>query len=427
MSRATPTENAVWGTSVDHNDLLNHIHQIGPGIEANAEKDELAGELTSESFTLLSQLGLSHAIVPESLGGLQLSPTKVMALVEAITWYSGAAGWVSMVHASIGGMTAAFLPDSAVKRLFAPGTNNRFSGQGAPLGMLRKVEGGYRMTGKWSYGSGFSHATYSHSAAFVDDGTGKPLTDESGAAVVLCAHAPVSEHKQLSGWDVLGLKATGSIDYAAEDIFVPDDMVFPIQTATPLRQKAFFSLGVIGIAAMGHTAWAMGAARRLLHEIATLACARTGRPGAQGDSEKFWFEYGRAEARVRAARALALETWREIEASVEAGQRISTRQLTLVHLAKSEVHEAAEVTAQFAYRAGGGASLRNGTIQRCVRDIMVALNHITNSPMVTTAAGRELGNQWSDRVWRYYDLVENAAKNSEANTAATHPQTCKEQ
>lgn len=396
----------TWGTKTSYHDLLAEVAKIGPTLERNADADEAAGELTDASFTPLSHLRLSHALVPEAMGGAQLRPTQLMEVVAAITWHSGAAGWVSMVHAAIGGMSAAFLPDSAVERLFAPGSENRFSGQGAPLGMLTKVDGGYRLNGKWGYGSGFSHATFSHSAAFVDDGNGKPLKDEHGEPVIMCVHAPIEEHDQLGGWDVLGLGATGSIDYGAKDIFVADDMIFPIKTALPLRQKEFFSLGVIGVAAMGHTAWCMGAGRRILDEIATLARSRTGRPGALGESEKFWFEYGRAEARVRAARAFALEIWREIEATVEAGCNVSTRQLSLIHLAKSEVHEAACEAAQMAYRSGGGASLRAGVIQRFYRDIMVAVNHITNSPVVVTSAARDVSGLWDTRVWKYYDLVE---------------------
>jgi len=303
-------------------------------------------------------------------------------------------------------MSAAFLPDSAVARLFAPGTDNRFSGQGAPLGMLKKVDGGYRLNGKWSYGSGFSHATYSHSAAFVDDGSGKPAKDENGNVIVMCAHAPISEHKQLGNWDVLGLGGTGSIDYAAEDVFIADDLVFPILTAPPLRQKEFFSLGVVGLAAIGHTGWALGAGRRMLDEIAKFARSKSGRAGLIGESEKFWHDYGRAEARYRAARAFVFETWRDVEATVEAGNRMSTRQISLVHLAKSEIHEVGVDICNFAYRAGGGASLRAGVIQRTFREMMVAANHFTIAPSIVTSAGRDIGGMWSDRVWQFYDLIE---------------------
>src|ERR1700743_2793431 len=99
-----------------------------------------------------------------------------------------------MGHAGVTAMAAAFLPDSSFERLFAPGTDNRFSGQGTPTGMLKKVDGGYLLNGKWSYASGIYHATPPHPAALVDDGTGKPAKDEKGDIIVLCAHAPVEKH-----------------------------------------------------------------------------------------------------------------------------------------------------------------------------------------------------------------------------------------
>lgn len=401
-----PIKHGSWGTTTDYRDLLSKITEIGPALEANTTADEENGELTAATFELLKPLRMSHIFAAESLGGAQLRPTQGLELLAAITWHSGAAGWVSMVHCCIGAMSAAFLPDSAVERLFAPGTENRFSGQGAPLGMLKKVDGGYRLNGKWSYGSGFSHATYSHSAAFVDDGTGKPAKDEKGNLIIMCAHAPISQHKQLGNWDVLGLGGTGSIDYAAEDVFIADDLVFPILTAPPLRQKEFFSLGVVGLAAIGHTGWALGTGRRMLDELAKFARSKSGRAGLIGESEKFWHDYGRAEARYRAARAFVFEVWRDIEATVEAGNSVSTRQISLVHLAKSEIHEVGVDICNFAYRAGGGASLRAGVIQRTFREMMVAANHFTIAPSIVTSAGRDIGGLWSDRTWQFYDLIE---------------------
>lgn len=402
-----PLRHSYWGQTSDHRDLLKRIAEIGPLLEKNADADDAAGELTPESFEALRPLRMSHVLVPEALGGMQLPPRAALELVEAITWHSGSAGWVSMVHAAIGAMSAAFLPDSATSRLYNTGIDQRFSGQGAPLGMAKKVEGGYRLSGRWSYGSGFSHATYSHSACFVDDGTGKPAMDpKTGGPLILCVHAPIPEHKPLGNWDVLGLKGTGSIDYAAEDLFIPEDMSFPIATAEPQRLKELFGLGVIGLAAFGHTGWAMGAARRMLDEIAAFARTKSGRAGLLGESEKFWFDYGRAEARVRAARAFVMEVWGDIEATCERGEVVSTRQITMVHLAKSEIHEAGEAACNFAYRAAGGAGLRAGTIQRVFRDMMVAVNHFTIAPSIVTAAGREIGGVWSDRTWQFYDLVE---------------------
>lgn len=406
MNKQVKHAASYWGTAHDHAATLARIRALGPILQANAAANDELGQLNAATFEALKPLRMSHIFATESMGGAQLSPTMGLELIEAITYQDGSAGWVSMVHACIGAMSAAFLPDTAVAHLFAPGTDNRFSGQGAPTGMLKKVDGGYLLNGKWSYGSGFSHATHSHSAALVDNGEGKPAVDEKGNVIVLCAHATVDKHTNLGNWDVLGLCASGSVDYDAKDVFIAEDMVFPILTAAPLRQKEFFSLGVVGLAAIGHSGWAIGAARRMMDEIAAFARTKSGRAGQLGESEKFWFDFGRAEARVRAARAFLFEVWRDVEASIEAGQMVSTRQISMVHLAKSEVHEAGEAACNFAYRAAGGASLRDGVMQRFYRDMMTAVQHFTIAPGVVTSAGREIGGLWTGRTWQFYDLIE---------------------
>lgn len=399
-------DTSYWGTKTDFAALMAQIDAIGPILEANADENERLGKLNDATFAALKPLRMSHIFATESLGGAQMSPTQGLALIEAITYRSGAAGWVSMVHACIGAMSAAFLPDTAIARLFAEGEEPRFSGQGTPTGMLKKVEGGYLLNGRWQYASGIYHATYTHTAALLDDGTGKPATDEKGNVIVLCAHAPVEKHEFLGNWDALGLKGTGSIDYGAKDVFIAEDMVFPILTAEPQRLKEFFSLGVVGLAAIGHSGWAIGAGRRAMDEIAAYARAKNSRPNLTTDSDKFWFDFGRAEARVRSARAFLFEVWRDVEATVEAGKRVSTRQISLIHLAKSEVHEAGVEACTFAFKSAGGTSLRNGTIQRLFREMMTANNHFTCAPHIVGFAGRDIAGIWSDRVWQFYDLIE---------------------
>lgn len=406
MNISVPHGKAYWGTKADFAGLLEHVRKIGPILEENAEENDRLGRLNEATFAALKPLRMSHIFAEEKIGGAQLSPTQGLELIEAITYHSGGAGWVSMVHACIGAMSAAFLPDTAIGRLYGPDTENRFSGQGTPTGMLKKVDGGYLLNGKWSYASGIHHATFTHTAALLDDGAGHPAKDANGDVIVLCAHAPVEEFDLLGNWDVLGLNATGSIDYGAKDVFIADDMVFPILTAEPQRLKEFFSLGVVGLAAIGHSGWAIGASRRILDEVAKFARAKTGRAGLLGESEKFWYDFGRNEARVRAARAFLFEVWRDAEKSIEAGDRVSTRQISLIHLAKSEVHEAGVDACQFVYRGAGGASLRRGIMQRIYREMLTAANHFTINANIVTAAGREIGGVWSARKWQFYDLIE---------------------
>lgn len=396
---------SLWGWSdAQQAQLLAQIDSIAPILDGQAAESEALGHLTPDTFEALRPLRMSHIFVPATLGGAQMAPRHGIELLERISYWSGGAGWVSMVHASVGAMSAGYLPDSAVEELFAPGVESRFSGQGAPTGMLKPVEGGYLLTGKWSYASGFEYATHTHSAAFVDDGTGKPKLGANGKPLILCTHAPAETHKKGGNWDVLGLSATGSIDYSAQDVFIRADHVYPVPTVE-LRQKSFFSLGLSGLAATGHSAFAVGVTRRMLDELATFARAKTGRAGLLGESESFWEKYARAEARAMAARALLYDVWAKVEQAIAEDRPMDRKLMTLVHLAKSEVHEAGAEICTFAYRAAGGASLRGGVLQRLFREMMTATQHMTASAGILAYCGRDLLGLAEDKQWQLLDLV----------------------
>ena len=96
-----------WGTKTDFASLMAHIETIGPILDKNSEANEKLGRLNEETFEALKPVRMSHIFAGEDIGGAQLSPTQGLQLIEAITYHSGAAGWVSMVHACIGAMSAA--------------------------------------------------------------------------------------------------------------------------------------------------------------------------------------------------------------------------------------------------------------------------------------------------------------------------------
>ena len=407
MNKPMQHRAGYWGTKTDFASLLEHVRKIGPVLEANAEANDELGRLNEATFEALKPLRMSHIFATEEIGGAQLSPTKGLELIEAITYHSGSAGWVSMVHACIGAMSAAFLPDSAIERLYAPGTENRFSGQGTPTGMLKKVDGGYLLNGKWSYASGIYHATHTHTAALVDDGTGQPAKDANGDVIVLCAHAAVGKHELLGNWDVLGpagdrqhrLRRQGRVHPRRHGVPDPDGRAAaPEGVLQPRRRRP-----------CGHRPFRLGDRRLAPHAGRDRQASRAPRPAAPGCSAKATSSGSTTAAPRRGYVRRAPSCSRSGATSkrrIEAGNRVPTRQISLIHLAKSEVHEAGVDACQFAYRAAGGASLRNGVMQRVYREMLTAANHFTINANIVGAAGREIGGVWSQRVWQFYDLIE---------------------
>ena len=159
------------------------------------------------------------------------------------------------------------------------------AGQGTRPGTAVPQDGGFLLSGSWSFASGIKHGTHIHTLGVIE-GTGEPRI------FVL----PVEQATLVDNWDVLGLRATGSIDYTIDSVFVPEAYTHFAVTETPKRGGRLYTIGVIGFAVICHSAWACGIGRRLLDELAATVRAKAGRAGALGGSDSFQEQYAKAEA-----------------------------------------------------------------------------------------------------------------------------------
>ena len=171
-------------------------------------------------------------------------------------------------------------------------------------------DGGFLLSGSWSFASGIKHGTHIHTLGIIE-GTGEPRI------FVL----PVEKVTLIDNWNVMGLRATGSIDYTIDSVYVPDSYTHFAVTDVPKRGGSLYTVGIVGFAAMCHSGWACGIGRRLLDELAANVRTRGGRTGTQATSESFLEQYAKAEGTYRAARALVYEVWGEMSQLLERGER----------------------------------------------------------------------------------------------------------
>jgi hypothetical protein len=151
------------------------------------------------------------------------------------------------------GTGAAYLEDAAVEELFGGDRLPVIAGQGTRPGTAVPDGNGFRLSGSWSFASGIKHSTHIHTLAIIE------TTGEPRIFVV-----PVGKANLIENWDVLGLRATGSIDYRIENVAVPETYTHFAVTETPRRGGPLYTLGIIGFAAIAHSGWACGIGRRLL-------------------------------------------------------------------------------------------------------------------------------------------------------------------
>ena len=408
MTATVTAEKSGASSSLSFDALLAKARELSPLVSDQGIAAEKQGRLTDTTVSTLRQSGLLSLFVPRALGGAELWPAPGIEIIETLTRADGSTGWVVMATQVAMATCAAYLPPTAAKTVF----KNHIpiiAGQGAPVGRADTNGNGYVLSGNWSYGSGLLHSEWIHTGAIVHhNGAPRidPRTQHPEARIFI---VPVDKAALQNNWDVLGLRATGSVDYSMRDVAVAEEYTHSLGIKRPQTGGDLYRLGIIGFAAMGHTGFALGIARRTLDEIAALATSESRRPtpvAGPGGGENFQLQYGRAEGQLRAARAFVFEVWEEIQRTLESGADATVRQISLARLAFTNANSVATSIANFAFEFGGGAALRAGNIQRCFRDQRTAAQHITASENIVRECAKDLLGLAQGKVWNLRQLVD---------------------
>ncbi|MFC4003228.1 acyl-CoA dehydrogenase family protein [Prauserella oleivorans] len=376
--------------------LQRRLDAITPVIEENAEQGEELGRVPDEAAKALHETGVFKVGIPRELGGYEFSPRQVIDTIAKVSYADASAGWAFMALQMITGTTAAYLGPEAVADLFPDVGNGGYAliaGQGTKLGTAVRVDGGYRISGHWHFASGISMATHIHTAA---------LCEETGEALVFTL--PKDQVTVIDNWDVMGLRATSSHDYVCEDVFVPSTHVYGIATTDVRHGGAIYRMGLANMSGICHTGWALGVGRRMLDEMKALAAKKTGSPNASVDTQQFYAEYAQAEAKLRAARAWAMDVWADNEATLDRGELLDTEQETLTRLMLNTTTWSVHAVGQTVYKWAATAALRHGVLQRFFRDLHAGTQHVTSGPVVLQNCGKLLSGLAPNAHWVFLEL-----------------------
>jgi len=376
--------------------FVERAKRVGALARENMERSEQLGQLAPPVAEALHSEGLLGMWTPRAVrGGLELDPITSLEVIENVSYGDPSAGWVLMAASLAIGTGAAYLKDEAVKELFGGTRLPVIAGQGTRPGKAIPTNGGFKLSGSWSFASGIKHGTHIHTLGLIDG------TNEARIFVL-----PVGKAKLIDNWDVLGLRATGSIDYTTDNVFVPEAYTHMATTEEPLRGGSLFKLGIIGFAGLCHSGWACGIGRRVLDELAAVVAGKGARAGTLADSASFQEEFADAEAVYRSARAFVFETWHDVRAVLERGDKPSVRLHSLIRLALAHATWSAHEVTAFAYRAAGTQAMRAGTLQHLFRDMHAGTQHITSAPPIYAAIGRELAGLAKGKKWLFLNLVD---------------------
>jgi len=369
---------------VFRNELLAEVNSIAPVVAEHAAASEALGRLDEPTIAALRSTRLLRLLSPRELGGLEADPVTQVLILEALARVDASAGWGLGIIAGVSGIMGAYLPAASARRLFAERVPP-MAGSVLPRGTAEPVAGGYRVKGRWSYGSGIYHAQWV--------GAGAQVPGRRGPAGVQFVLLPRDQVVIQDNWQVAGLCGSGSSDYSIEDQFVPEEMSFPLSDfimGKAVTGGAAFRLGLPAAVAPFHIGIALGIARHALDEISAQALEK-GRgfpPSPLPTQPHFQFALGKAEIELASARAFGLQLMASLYEEAQAGRLPSPTRQAEARAAGTYITEVAQHVTTVAFQSAGGTALFDSNpLQRCFRDIAAAAQHF----LVNQTAYRALG------------------------------------
>jgi alkylation response protein AidB-like acyl-CoA dehydrogenase len=359
-------------------DLLDRARALRGLIESEADAAERADTMTAPVIDALRDTSLFWLMVPEELGGLETDIVSAISVFEELAYADGSTGWSMMANATATCFAAIYSGDAAVAAMFGGDAPPIVAGMFGPGGRVRRADtgDGYVLSGDYQFGSGCAHADW-FSAGAMEMRDGEVVMTPSGLPSLRVSFVPRERVELRGNWDVLGLVATGSFDYAVVDEPVEADYTFLLVEAAHRRGGPQYRLGLLGMTAAGHAGFALGVGRRALDEVVRIA-RRKQRLGGEPVAEQQLFQHdlGMHDAAMRAARAYVLDVFSEAEA---AAVRDGAPTLVLAQRMRQATTYATRVAAdaaRFAYTWAGSSGLRPGALQRCFRDIHAGTQHV---------------------------------------------------
>ena len=353
--------------------ILAAARALVPEIESRAAEIASLRRLPVDLVARLKSAGVFRMPMPRAWGGPEMTPRAQVELIEVLSAADPSVGWCVMIG-SDAGFYGAFLDEGPAREIF-PELDLVTAGLIQPAGQARRTDGGYRVSGRWAFGSGCTHADVIAAGCIVLEDE-KPVMTRSGLPETRIALAPASSWKILDTWYTTGLAGSGSNDYSVDGLFVPAEHSFSLFEA-PRRREPLYAFNGMFFANMHGVP--LGLARRAIDTTRALAEQKRVLPEfvLLKDVARVRGALARAEMMLGAARAYTYETLDSVWAClVERGGLTRELRLALGLSRANAFRMARDVALLMADTAGTSAIYATSPLDRLLRDSITMLQHV---------------------------------------------------
>jgi 3-hydroxy-9,10-secoandrosta-1,3,5(10)-triene-9,17-dione monooxygenase len=368
---------------VSDSSVLGGVRDLLPVLRERAQETEDARVVPTESVKAIEETGFFRLLQPARFGGHEAEPITFLSAVRLLASACGSTGWVASVL-GVHAWQLALFPPPAQEEVWAGDPAARMSSSYAPTGRAEAVDGGHRLTGRWSFSSGCDHATWVLLGAIVLNDDGKPVDFRTFLL-------PDSDYEIDDVWDTVGLRGTGSNDIVVSGAFVPEHRSLSFTdvsrcscpghevNAAPLYRLPYGSLfsysittPIIGMATGAYDA-------HVAYQRDRVRAAYVGQKAAEDPFGQV--RIAEAAAELDAAWLAVERNMAELMELARAGEKIGVPLRLRVRRDQVRGTGQAISAVDLLFENSGGRALKTGTpIQRFWRDAHAGRVHAINDP-----------------------------------------------
>lgn len=350
-----------------------------PLLRAEGPKIEALGQLTPAVVEALHASGLYRTLLPQRLNGYGAGLETFGKVLEILAGADASSAWC--LGQAVGcSMAAAYVDGPVATEIWGDDPRGVLAWGFLQEARAKVVPGGFRVTGKWGFGSGGHHASWMGAHCHVELPDGSLLKDVNGTLIERTMLLRQDQLNWTSNWNVVGLRGTGSDSYTVTDLFVPQAYSVRRDVDAERRiDEPFFRFSTTSAYSSGFAFVSMGIARGMLDGLKDLAQAKkpSNTSRTLRDSPVMHHLVAENEAKLRSARAFVLETIRDSEDCIRRTGALDMESKILMRLATTTAIRRAKEVAEFAYHeAGATAIFANNVFEQKMRDIHASAQQI---------------------------------------------------
>jgi 3-hydroxy-9,10-secoandrosta-1,3,5(10)-triene-9,17-dione monooxygenase len=197
-------------------ELLAAARAMGPALRERRERASRDQRVPDETVQEMQDAGFFKILQPEKWGGYAMDPQVFYAVGLEVARNCPSSAWILGVIA-VHNWQLALFDDQAAQDVWAEDPGILISSSYAPVGKVEVVDGGFRLSGRWSFSSGSEHCKWAFLGAVVP--TPDAPFDMGNYRTFL---VPIEDYEIVHNWEVVGLQGTGSHDIVVDNAFVPE-------------------------------------------------------------------------------------------------------------------------------------------------------------------------------------------------------------